>query len=43
VAANRIDPDGIDPSEEAPEADLLEQQAPVDSGLIYKDDGSKSR
>jgi hypothetical protein len=43
VAANRTDQDRIDPIEQIPEADLLEQQAPLDPTLIDDDHGSVDR
>jgi hypothetical protein len=39
VAAHRTDQNRIDPSEQIPEADLLEQQAPLDPTLIDDDHG----
>lgn len=43
MTANRTDQDRIDPSEQIPEADLLEQQAPLDPTLIDDDHGSVDR
>lgn len=43
MAAERTGQGRIDPSEQIPEADLLEQQAALDSPLTDEDDGAVGR
>ncbi len=43
MVANRTDHERVDPSEQIPEADLLEQQAPLDPTLTHNHDGNDGR